>query len=248
MKEFYIDDDGIRLHCKLDMPENKVRCPLVILFHGLTGHMEEEHIIAATETMNACGYAVLRTEQYGHGKSGGAFEDHTILKWINNAMRITEYAKSLDFVTDLYVSGHSQGGLLAIMTAGMRPDDFKGMIPLSPALNIPDLARQGNFLGMFAFDPDHIQDEFDLGDVKLKGDYFRAAQLIYPDDMIAKYKGPVLLIHGAADEAVPLSYSIDANEKFADSKLVIIQDSDHNYHGHLDEFCNALKGYLEEQK
>ena len=49
MKEFYITDDGIQLHAKLDMPEEKEKCPLVIVFHGLTGNMEERHI---TATMN----------------------------------------------------------------------------------------------------------------------------------------------------------------------------------------------------
>ena len=38
MKEFYIADDGIQLHAKLDVPEEKEKCPLVIVFHGLTAH------------------------------------------------------------------------------------------------------------------------------------------------------------------------------------------------------------------
>ena len=29
MKEFYIADDGIQLHAKLDVPEEKEKCPLV---------------------------------------------------------------------------------------------------------------------------------------------------------------------------------------------------------------------------
>ena len=38
-KEFYIDDDGIKLHAKLDMPvgfEVGEKCPLAIVIHGLT--------------------------------------------------------------------------------------------------------------------------------------------------------------------------------------------------------------------
>lgn len=55
MKEYYIEDDGIRLHLKLDMPPGYTegeKCPLAIVIHGLTGHMEEEHIIAVAQTMN----------------------------------------------------------------------------------------------------------------------------------------------------------------------------------------------------
>ena len=45
MEEFYIDCDGIRLHSKLDKPQGKDKCPLCILIHGFSGHMEEPHII-----------------------------------------------------------------------------------------------------------------------------------------------------------------------------------------------------------
>ena len=143
MKEFNIPYDGINLHAKLDMPENINKCPLVILIHGFTGHMEEKHIIAAQEAMNSIGFAVLRVEMYGHGKSDGSFKDHTLYKWVTGALAVVDYAKTLDFVTDLYISGHSQGGLLVMLIAGMRPDDFKAVIPLSPAWMIPDSARRG---------------------------------------------------------------------------------------------------------
>ena len=209
MKEFYIADDGIQLHAKLDMPEEKEKCPLVIVFHGLTGNMEERHITAVSSAMNEIGFATLRVELYGHGKSGGTFEQHNLMKWINNAMTVTDYAKTLDFVTDLYICGHSQGGLLTMLAAGMRADDFKAAIPMSPAIVIPDGARKGNLLGQ-PFDPEHIPDMVEWGDRHLSGNYLRTAQLLDVDEAIRKYEKPVLLIHGDADEAVPIEYSIDA--------------------------------------
>ena len=175
MKEFYITDDGIQLHAKLDMPEEKEKCPLVIVFHGLTGNMEERHITAVSSAMNEIGFATLRVELYGHGKSGGTFEQHNLMKWINNAMTVTDYAKTLDFVTDLYICGHSQGGLLTMLAAGMRADDFKAAIPMSPAIVIPDGARKGNMLGQ-PFDPEHIPDMVEWGDRHLSGNYLRAGQ------------------------------------------------------------------------
>ena len=107
MREFYIQDDGIRLHAKLDMPEGvseeNGKCPLCIVIHGLTGHMEETHIIGASRALNEEGIATLRVEMYGHGKSEGDFAKHTLYKWLGNAMTVTDYAKTLPFVTDLYV-------------------------------------------------------------------------------------------------------------------------------------------------
>ncbi len=38
-KEFYIEDKGITLDIKLDMPGERKSYPLLLLFHGFTGHM-----------------------------------------------------------------------------------------------------------------------------------------------------------------------------------------------------------------
>ena len=43
----YIVDDGIKLNAILDMPEGGAeKCPLCLVFHGFTGHIEEDHIVA----------------------------------------------------------------------------------------------------------------------------------------------------------------------------------------------------------
>lgn len=247
MKEFYIDDNGIKLHAKLAMPEgfrDGDKCGLCILIHGLTGHMEERHIIAVSDLMNEMGLASLRVEMYGHGQSGGKFEDHDLLKWLSNASAVTDYAKSLDFVTDLYVCGHSQGGLTAILLAGMRPDDFKALIPLSAAVMVPDGARNGILLG-HSFDPHHVPDEFYLSPVhKLKGGYVRAAQLIDLNWAVSNYTGPVLIIHGDKDEAVPVNYSEELDEIYENSEMWIISGDDHCYDHHLDLVLDTIKDFM----
>ncbi|MBQ1508572.1 MAG: alpha/beta fold hydrolase [Erysipelotrichaceae bacterium] len=247
MKEFYIDSDGIKLHAKLEMPEVQGKCPLAIVIHGLTGHMEEPHIIAAAKTFRDNGIATLRVEMYGHGKSGGDFGKHTLFKWINNALDVVDYAKTLDFVTDLYLCGHSQGGLLTMIIGGLRNDDFRAIVPMSPAAVILDAAKKGNFFGI-PFDPKHIPDRFSFNGVDFSGNYFRVAQMIHLAELIDRYTGKVLLIHGDEDEAVPLLYSIEADKRYTDSKLVIIKGDDHCYTRHLDEMTAALDAFLKELK
>lgn len=245
MKEFYINSDGIRLHAKLDMPEgNPEKCPLAIVIHGFTGHMEERHIIAVAEAMNSIGIATLRVEMYGHGKSEGKFEDHTLYKWVTNALAVVEYAKGLDFVTDLYLCGHSQGGLLTMLIGGMRPDDFKALIPMSPAWMIPDGARAGQILGI-SFDPLHIPELVDTGDLRLKGDYARVAQTIHVEEEIERYFGPVLIIQGDKDEAVPMEYATRAAGLYANATLEIIPGDTHCYDYHLEMVTEAVKEFLQ---
>lgn len=257
MREFFIDSDGIGIHAKLELPSESVgKCPLCIVQHGLTGHMEENHIVAVAAAMRAQGVATLRTELYGHGQSGGTFAKHTLLKWINNMLDVVDYAKGLEFVTDLYLCGHSQGGLLTMLVAALRPQDFKAIIPLSPAIVIIDAARKGNMFGV-TFDPEHIPDVVSAGDNSPSGrepsgpvfcgDYFRIARRIHVNEAIDAYEGPVLIVHGTADAAVPVQYSIDAAKAYKNAELVLLDGDDHGYHRHLDEACAAVGNFVRAQ-
>ena len=107
----YIMDDGIRLNAKLDMPEgNDGKCPLVIVIHGFTGHMEERHIVAVSRTLNEIGYATLRVDMYGHGSSDGQFENHTLYKWLSNALVIEneEPAEETEMETEVETEAETE--------------------------------------------------------------------------------------------------------------------------------------------
>ena len=245
----YITDDGIRLNATLDMPAgNPDKCPIAIVIHGFTGNSEEPHIAAVSRTFNELGLATLRVDMYGHGKSDGQFRDHTLFKWINNAMTVIDYAEKLDFVTDIYLCGHSQGGLTVMLTAALERDRIKGIIPMSPATQIPDGARIGNIIGI-PFDPEHIAEEIyiERKDLVLGGNYARVAQTIHVEEAIDRYNGPVLLIHGDSDETVPVRCSADAAKRYANAELVVIQGDDHCYHYHLDQVTAAIREWMERQ-
>lgn len=243
----YIIEDGMRLNAKLDMPVGAAegtKCPLVVVIHGFTGHIEEEHIIAVSRAINEAGFATLRADMYGHGHSDGEFRKHTLYKWLTNALTVIDYARSLDFVTDIYLCGHSQGGLTVMLAAALKHDVIKGLIPLSPACMIPELARNGELLGL-GFDPDHIPDVLNSWDDRtLDGNYVRVAQTIHVEEAIDRYRGPVLLIHGDADEAVPVRYGIEAAKAYHNAKLVLIPGDDHCYALHLDQVTAAVKEWL----
>lgn len=252
MKEFYIENDGVRLHAKLDMPEtaqmNAGKCPLVIVIHGFTGHMEEEHIVAAAGAVNAVGFAALRVEMYGHGGSDGRFEDHTLYKWVTNALAVIDYAKTLDFVSDLYLCGHSQGGLLTMLVGGMRADDLKALIPLSPAWMIPEGAREGNLLGK-SFDPAHVPAFLETEDgLRLNGNYVLLAQTIHVEDEIRRFRGPVLIVQGGKDEVVPLEYAQKAEELYANAKLVVVPEDTHCFDHYPEIMTAAIKEFLRSLK
>lgn len=243
-----IMSDGIALQADLDMPETqKEKMPVVVLIHGLTGYRTETHILAAAKAFNECGYAVLRADMFGHGESGGKFVDHTLYKWVSNAITLVDYARALPFADRIYLSGHSQGGLTAMLTAAMKRDVISGLIPLSPAVMIPEAAREGFMLGL-KFDPEHIPDIIYTWDGReFGGNYLRVAQTIHPEEAIDRYTGPVLLIHGDEDEAVPYHYAAEAAARYKNCEFITIPGDNHCYNHHLDQVVAALKDWAKRQ-
>lgn len=247
-EEFYLENEGKKIHCKLDYPDTmqlpEDKCPLFILEHGFTGHMEERHIVGIAEYVRNLGMAVLRVELYGHGKSDGEFKNHTILKWIDQMLAVIDYAAKLPFVTDLYLAGHSQGGLTTILVGAMERDRLKAIIPLAPATVIVDGANAGEMLGM-RFDPKNIPDEITFGERSLGSNYFRVAQLLPVEAAIRHFDKPVLIVHGDADEAVPVKYAYDAAALYKNCTLKIIKGDTHCYNYHLEEVYTAIQEFLE---
>ncbi len=243
-----IMDDGIALQAELDMPEKADgKLPVAVMIHGFTGYKEEYHILEVSKALNEAGYAVLRADMYGHGKSGGEFRKHTLFKWMQNALTLIDYARSLDFAEKVYLCGHSQGGLTAMLAAGLKHEQISGLIALSPAWMIPEIARDGSLLGQ-DFDPVNVPDVLPAwnGQV-LDGNYIRVAQKIRVEDYIDAYDGPVLVVHGDQDGAVPVEYGIRAAERYRNSRLVVISGDDHCYAFHLDQVVKAVKDWAAEQ-
>ena len=240
-KKMTIIDDGIQLSAVLERPSQNPS-PLVIFIHGFTSSKERPHNIAACEAMRDAGCATLRMDMYGHGESGGEFRKHTLYKWISNIMAAIDWAKSLDFVTDIYLSGHSQGGLAAALAGAMEGDRVKGLILRAPAFMIPRCAREGNMLG-FCFDPLHIPDEINvIKGLTLDGNYIRVAQTIHVEEAMDRFMGPVLILHGDQDDTVPLQDSVDAARRYRNCQLEIIAGETH----HFDRYPDKMKAITRE--
>ena len=239
----FITDDGIKLDAILEKPNKNGKCPLMIIIHGFTGNKDERHLLAVSKMFNEIGLATLRVDMYGHGKSEGEFSNHTLFKWMTNAMTIIDYARTLDFVTDIYLCGHSQGGLTVMLAAALKHDQIKAIIPMSPAISIPYDAKLGNVFGS-KFDPQHIPEEIGNPGWTLKGNYFHVAQAIDVDSAIDKYSGPFLIVHGDQDESVPVRFSVAAAKRYKNADLVIVKGDTHCYDNHLDEVVASTRSWM----
>ena len=241
----FISDDGIRLSLELEKPEGADRCPLAILLHGFTSAKDRPHTILAARAMREAGFATIRMDLYGHGESGGEFRKHTLWKWISNTMAAIAYARNLDFVTEVWLSGHSQGGLVAALAAGMEPDRIGGLILRAPAFMIPRGSREGLLLGN-RFDPGHIPDTVPvIKGLELDGDYIRVAQTVRVEEAVDRYPGPVLILHGDEDDTVPLEDSARAAERYRNCDLAVMAGETHHFDRHPEEMTRLIRAFCE---
>ena len=243
----YIDDDGVRLSAVLEKPENGKPGAVAILLHGFTSSKDRPHNLLAAAAMREAGLATLRFDLYGHGESGGEFRKHTLYKWISNTLTVIDHARRLGY-TELYLSGHSQGGLVAALAAGMEADRVKGLILRAPAFLIPQGAREGNLLGR-AFDPDHIPDSFPtIKGLELDGNYIRTAQTIHAEEAAARYRRPVLILHGDKDDTVPLIDSQRMAALYENCALAVIAGETHHFDRHPNEMRDVIRRWLTERR
>ena len=241
-----IMDDGIELSAVSELPENRDCHRLVILLHGFTSAKNRPHNIRAAAAMRDAGFATLRMDLYGHGESGGEFRKHTLFKWISNTMAAVRWAREQGF-DELYLSGHSQGGLVAALVAGMEADRIHGLILRAPAFMIPQCARDGNMLGQ-SFDPDHIPDVIDtIKGLELDGDYLRVAQMIHVEDAVDRFKSPVLILHGDQDDTVPLEDSQAYSERYENCTLIVMPGETHHFDQHSEQMQSIIRRWLLKQ-
>lgn len=239
-----IMSDNIELNATLEKPEGVSKCPLCFIIHGFTGNSEERHLMAVAETMRKNGIATLRVDMYGHGKSGGRFEDHTLYKWLTNGIDVIDYIRTLDFVTDIYLCGHSQGALTAILLASMERDTVKKLFALSPASMIPDEARAGTTLGI-SYDPVNLPPSIPIwNDLDLNSNYIRVAQTIDVDAAIQRIGIDVFIAIGSEDKTVAPAYAKATAKKFSLCKYVEIPGDTHCFDNNLEEMISELDSYL----
>lgn len=246
---FFIEGDHGQLEATLQMPEisaqQKIRT--VIVMHGLTGNKDGKFIITLCDSLENRGIATLRFDFNGHGNSDGEFSNMTIPNEIEDAKHVYSWLKNQPWVQNIAIWGHSQGALVGALLVGELGNKcISKAVLVSAATNIPTDAAKGNLFG-YKFNPNKPPKKMKFWDGKLLGrDYLTTAAAINVPSIAKKYNGPVLLIHGDADPAVPPTCSEELHSVFTNSHLVIVPDANHLFSGLLPKMINPSLQFLSE--
>jgi len=247
----FIDGDHGRLKALIQKPELKQgeKCPMVIFCHGFSGRKDGPMFELIADTLQAHGIASIRFDFNGHGESEGEFKDMTVPNETEDAKKVVEYVSDLRYVSSLAIVGHSQGGVIAAMTAGQLSEalgksPFKAVALMAPAAVLRDDAIRGSTMGK-QYDPFDPGEYVELwGGLKLGSQYIHTAFSLPIYETAAKYQGEALIIHGNADRVVPYTYGERFHQIWPKSELVIQEYFDHGFSQNIYRTTDIVSEYL----
>lgn len=238
-KDYQVRGPQGGLSMKLTLPENfdtqNDSCHLVILMHGIFSSKDFTPMPAIARELAQAGIASIRFDFNGHGKSEGRLQDMTIAKEIADALAMWEYARSLPYVSSIGLLGHSQGGVIASMSAGIISSDSATYGPapyklvlLAPGSVIKEACQGGRFFNA-TFDPADPPEAVNcIGGMKLGREYLLSTQKLDIYGTAKAYTGPVRLIHGDEDNIVPMWCSEKFVQTYGDaSELIVVKGENH---------------------
>ncbi len=213
MEEIITNSKGETLDYTFHNPGNQSR-DILIIGHGVTGNKDRPFVIALAEAVASEGMAVLRFSFSGNGSSGGDFRECTISKEIEDLNAVVTAAVNNGY--RVTYAGHSMGGAVGVLAAAMD-ERIKHLISLAGMVNTKDF-----------YDREFGEETPDEGCMweeqscplssTYKNDMYEIGSVV---SKASEVKVPWLLIHGDADDVVPIEDSRQIFAQANDPKKII---------------------------
>ena len=175
-------------------------------------------------------------------RSSGSTLDMSIFTEQKDLEAVIKSLKKKKYVDkkNIFLFGSSQGGVVSAITAAEHQNEIRGLILFYPAFVLVDNAKS-----LFN-SVDEIPDQYYLMWMSVGKTYFKDLldYDIYED--IKAYKKKVLIVHGDADDIVPLSYSRKAVKTYSSADLKVIKGAGHGFDGAENDMAvKYILSYLE---
>jgi alpha-beta hydrolase superfamily lysophospholipase len=208
--------------------------PAVAILHGWESN--RGRTFAHVRYLHAAGFHCLVFDARGHGDNPPETLPVNVPEFAEDLIAAVRWLGTRPDVSSVGVLGHSMGGAAAIVAASREPS-IGAAVSLSAPADLVFMTRR----------------TFDMADMKIPAfiatplAWFTAAILLVPrrhsvDDAsavvaAARYRGPLLLLHGANDNGVPVAHvdlirrAAEANRTPADApvEVLVLPDFGHRW-------------------
>lgn len=205
------------------------KMPTVIYSHGFGGSNENGKIYG--ESLAKKGYVVYCFDFCGGGnnsKSDLTSKEMSIFTEKTDLEAVIETVKAQPYVDsdNIFLLGASQGGMVSALVAADKVDEIKGLMLCFPAFCIADNARE-----WFPGGIKDVPETYNLMGMDIGSVYYEDLFNFDPYSVIGKYNKDVLIIHGDADEVVPIAYSEKAANIYPSAELKVLEGAVHGFRG-----------------
>lgn len=219
----------------LHLPEGEGPHPAVLFLHGLGGHRIEAHrlFVKAARNLAARGIGALRIDFRGAGESDGDAADQSLSSELSDARAAYAYLVQEARVEPkrLAVLGLSMGGAVAALLAGQLAGSD---LPEPAALVLWAAVAELQSFFLPRLTPE-LKAQLEAGEPivwggeKLGPAFYRDVLHLKPLEAFRRYRGPVLVVHGEADETVPLDHARAWAQVRPDVETLLIPGASHTF-------------------
>lgn len=217
---------------------------VIILCHGFEASKNSNTYIKIETKLLEHSIATFRFDFHGRGKSEGNIADTTISKAIDDIRCAVIQIKKLGF-NSISLFGSSFGGISILNALPTLDIPIKCVVLKSPVSNYIDLFNN-------TMTKKQIDDWQKTGTHEYEKKLF-IKYTLYQDalthdtySVITKIDIPIYIIHGDADEIVPIEQSKKLFEVLPNTTLEIIPNCDHRYSNpeHFTKFLNKTISFF----
>lgn len=225
-------DHGRRIAYRFDEGASG-NAPVIVWLSGFLSDMASTKVVFLSEWAARKGYAMLRFDYSGHGRSGGDIEEASTGAWLEEAQEML----ALVGTRPVILVGSSLGGwislLLARQLADSRDTRLKGLVLIAPAWDMTEKLmwekmseKTRNVVlteGVY-YAPSNYDDPYPITKILIE----EGRNHLLADGNIP-VNAPVRILQGMRDEDVPWEHSAQLVDLLAtdDVELTLVKSAGH---------------------
>lgn len=231
--------EGLPIRGVLELPEKPVA--LVVTVHGFKGFKDWSFFPWTSEAFAEAGIAACRFDMSRCGITEGSdtfdrldlFADDTYGIEVDDLRRVVAHVRALDGLAGLplFLFGHSRGGAIAIL--GAR--EIAGVTGIVTWSAIAQLRRWDDETiarwrrdGFLEVENARTRQIMRVS-TRLLDELDAHLERLDLDKAVAELAVPMLVLHGAADESVPVEEATRIHDAARNASMVVIESASHTY-------------------